>query len=406
MNTTIDLSKAAVPQAQPAAVARPKVARLTYLDTLRVILISLVIALHTSIAYGAMGDWTYVDPASNEISGIVLTIVTTLVQAFSLGLYFFVSGYFTPGSYDRKGILRFWKDRLLRLAIPLIVYTWLLNRIPNYFAALAKSPEPPPPFLVYTWQTFLKDADEGPTWFIFALLIFCIGYTLWRLATRRVPAEKLAWISRLKVPGTWKILGFGLVVGTLMFLTGLKFSMNETWNVFGIFNLMIIFFPQYILFFIAGVVAYRNDWLARLNGKSLRFWAWLSLGLILALPVAMVAGGAASGSTDAFTGGLHWQSVVFILVWIGLSGVAFSMTLLLWLRDRKQPQGRIMALAGPNSYGVYLIHPLILVPLSVGFSYLALPPLVKFVIVLPLTIVLCFLIADGLRRIPGMKTIL
>jgi surface polysaccharide O-acyltransferase-like enzyme len=65
-----------------------------------------------------------------------------------------------------------------------------------------------------------------------------------------------------------------------------------------------------------------------------------------------------------------------------------------------------LALAGPNSYAVYLIHPLILVPLSVALSPVALHPLLKYVIVLPVVVVLCFLVAEGLRRIPGVKSVL
>ena len=93
------------------------------------------------------------------------------------------------------------------------------------------------------------------------------------------------------------------------------------------------------------------------------------------------------------------------MLWIGLFSVSISMTLILWLRDRKKPQSRLIAFAGPNSYGVYLIHPLILVPLSVAMSYVTLDPLLKYVIVLPVVVILCFLITDGLRRIPGMKAI-
>ncbi|HZW02954.1 MAG TPA: acyltransferase family protein, partial [Anaerolineaceae bacterium] len=127
MQITSDIRKERVPQAQTNVLTRSGV-RLNYLDTLRVILISLVIALHAAITYGALGDWTYVDPAQDEITSILLTLVTGTVQAFSMGLYFLISGYFTPRSYDRKGVFSFWKDRLLRLGIPLIVYTFALNR--------------------------------------------------------------------------------------------------------------------------------------------------------------------------------------------------------------------------------------------------------------------------------------
>ncbi len=212
MHTATNLLKQPAAQAQSAVMAKPKSTRLAYLDTLKVILISLVIALHTAIAYGAVGDWTYRDPVSNEAAAILLTLLTGLVQAFSLGLYFFIAGYFTPGSYDRKGGIHFWKDRLLRLALPMLLYTFVLNRIPNYVAARAYGNETRP-FGAFFVQTFLKSADEGPTWFIFALLVFTLGYTLWRLATRWMASSRLAWIGRLTAPGKKVGLGVGLLVG-------------------------------------------------------------------------------------------------------------------------------------------------------------------------------------------------
>ncbi|MEM5774980.1 MAG: acyltransferase family protein, partial [Anaerolineaceae bacterium] len=66
----------------------------------------------------------------------------------------------------------------------------------------------------------------------------------------------------------------------------------------------------------------------------------------------------------------------------------------------------LQGFAGRNSYGVYLIHPLILVPVSVLMTPVALSPLLKFVIVLPVTVVLCFIASDVLRRLPGMKSVL
>lgn len=404
MHTAANLRNQPAVQTQSAVVAKPKTARLAYLDTLKVILISLVIALHTAIAYGAAGDWTFRDPVQNEITSILLTLFTGLVQAFSLGLYFFIAGYFTPGSYDRKGVANFWKDRLLRLALPMAIYTWVLSRIPNYVAAAAYGQETRS-FGTYFVQTFLTSADEGPTWFIFALLMFTLGYTLWRLSTRGVSPARLAWTSQLKTPGKKTILGFGLLVSLLMFIIGLKSPVNNTWDAFGIFSLMVVFFVQYILFYIAGILAYRNDWINRWSGKNLRFWAWLTFGLVLTLPVVFGISVATGGSEEDFMGGLSWQAGAFML-WVGLFSVSISMTLILWLRGRKQPQGRILDFAGPNSYAVYLIHPLILVPITVLFVDLALSPLLKFVIVLPLVLVLCFLAADGLRRLPGVKAML
>jgi peptidoglycan/LPS O-acetylase OafA/YrhL len=402
MTTTTQVSNSSVSIARPAAAAKTA-ARLYYLDTLRAVLICLVIALHTAIAYGGDGSWTYVDPAKSEVAGILLTLVTALVQAFSLGLYFFLSGYFTPGSYDRKGVLQFWKDRLMRLAIPLLLYTFAFSRIPQYIAGVAKG-EITTSFWEFAGRTWITGADEGPTWFIFALLLFLVGYTLWRLATRSALPEKMAWMHQLKAPGKIKILAFGLVVGVLMFVVGLKSPIGETINVFGIFSLMTVFFVQYILFFMAGVLAYRSNWLASFNAKDLRFWAWLSLGLVLMMPVLFVLNGT-GGSADTFKGGLYWQSAAFML-WIGLFSVSFSMTLMLWLGSRRNTSSRFLVFAGSNSYAVYLIHPLILIPITVAMTGVAIPPLGKYAIVLPVVVALTFLAADGLRRIPGVKAIL
>jgi hypothetical protein len=37
-----------------------------------------------------------------------------------------------PGSYDRKGAGRFLKDRLIRLGIPLAIYSWIIDPLLGY----------------------------------------------------------------------------------------------------------------------------------------------------------------------------------------------------------------------------------------------------------------------------------
>ena len=41
--------------------------------------------------------------------------------AFFMGLYFFISGYFVPGSYDRQGFGTFIRKKILRLGVPLLL---------------------------------------------------------------------------------------------------------------------------------------------------------------------------------------------------------------------------------------------------------------------------------------------
>jgi hypothetical protein len=52
-------------------------------------------------------------------------------QAWFMGAFFLLAGYFVPGSYDKKGAGSFLKERLIRLGIPLIIWIFVLNPISN-----------------------------------------------------------------------------------------------------------------------------------------------------------------------------------------------------------------------------------------------------------------------------------
>ena len=53
---------------------------------------------------------------------IVFGACGSFLQAFIMGLLFFISGYFTPRSLDRKGLFRFISDRFVRLGLPTLIY--------------------------------------------------------------------------------------------------------------------------------------------------------------------------------------------------------------------------------------------------------------------------------------------
>jgi peptidoglycan/LPS O-acetylase OafA/YrhL len=404
MQTTKELQFKTVGQAEQAVRAPAKAAsRLAYIDMVRVVLAILVIMVHAAVTYGSLGDWTYEDPVQDEFSAIMLSFFVIICQSFFMGLFIFFSGYFTPGSYDRKGLLPFWKDRLLRLGLPMALYTLVLCKFPNYINEVANNGMQLS-FGQYFVRHFWLELDEGPTWFLFALLIFSAGYTLWRLATRKATGLG-AHLNRLPAPTTRSLLIAALVMALFTFLVSLVWPIGEMYDVFGIFSLQLQFFPTYILLFIAGTLAYRSQWLEQLPGKSIRFWSWLSLVLAILLPVLLMLGGAADDQLNAFMTGMNWRHVVLSL-WLGLACISFSMTVTLWARDHARSDSRLIAFAGPHTFTVYLIHPLVLVPVTLGLSYLVLPGLVKFGIASIITVGLCFLLAYVLRRIPGLKAIL
>jgi len=376
--------------------------RYAFIDIARGLLIVLVIMLHAAITYGGSGDWTYIDATpKDDLSIILLTLLIVYIQAFSMSLYFFFSGFFTPQSYDKKGPSRFWKDRIMRLAIPMLFYTFLLSKIPNYLREAANSGMKIS-IWEYSWKYMFRDADGGPTWFLFALLIFSATYTIVRLLSRKNNSLTSQNQKHLACPNNKAIIITTLIMSALMFLISQVMPISEAYRVFGWYSFIIAFFPFYIIFFSAGILAYRNNWVDLLPKSMLKIWRWVSLGLIFALPAFLILTGAIENGFDAYISGFSWRCAMMCL-WMGFTCMSFSLTLTLWLREKVKNGSYLAAFSGSNNYAVYLIHPAILVGFCVMIRFWAMNPIIKFLVASLVTVVVCFVLAEILRRIPGMK---
>ncbi len=376
--------------------------RYAFIDMLRGVLIVLVIMLHAAITYGASGDWTYIDAApKDDVSIILLTLLVVYIQAFSMSLYFFFSGFFTPASYDKKGPGHFWKDRIMRLAIPMIVYTFLLSKFPNYLREIANDGMQMS-IWEYSWKNMVRDADGGPTWFLFALLIFSAAYTIYRVLVRKNSSTSMTNKKLIPVPTNKGIIITTLIMSGLMFLIGQVTSISEAYRAFGWYSLILAFFPFYIIFFSAGILAYRNNWVELLPKKMLKLWSWVSLGLLLALPVFLILTGAIETGFDAYISGFSWRCATMCL-WMGFTCMALSLTLTLWLREKVKNGNGLASISGANNYAVYLIHPVILVGFCVMIRFWVMNPMIKFLVASFVTVVVSLMVAVILRRIPGMK---
>jgi glucans biosynthesis protein C len=145
--------------------------RAYYIDRLRIVLIVLVFFHHSAIAFGAAGGWYYVTP--NAITGyvkIILSVFTAVDQAYFMSLFFFISALLMPVSFDHKGFRKFMKDRLVRLGIPLAIYTLLIN--PTLVFAIHKyQGKTSESWLDFVWMIDTQRPGPGPMWFVLSLLI-------------------------------------------------------------------------------------------------------------------------------------------------------------------------------------------------------------------------------------------
>lgn len=368
--------------------------RVLFVDNLRVLLTALVIVHHLAITYGALGAWYYQDPHRDMAAALVLSILVAIDQAFFMGFFFLLSGYFTPGSYDRKGGRTFLWERCLRLGIPLLVYDLVLDPLVIYMAG---------GFHLSYWSfysAFLlkgKMVGDGPSWFILALLFFAALYALGRWFTRQ---RASVFRTDSHPPTFGSILLFILVLAVVTFVVRLWSPLGS----YQIFGFQLAEFPQYISLFVIGLVAYRRNWFLRLPDELGKVWLRIAIGAMLLFPILIIVLGAV-GHASLFEGGLHWQALLYAL-WEAIVCVGLCIGLSGLFRKRFNIQGKIGKALSASAYTVYLIHPLVIVPLAYAARNIALYPLLKFALVVLIAVPLCFFISYFIRKIPLARKIL
>jgi glucan biosynthesis protein C len=374
--------------------------RLLYVDNMRVALITLVIVGHMAITYGApFGNWYYREGGEvGEPFAVIAILLLGIGASFLLGLFFMIAGYFTPGPYDRKGAGRFIMDRLIRLGIPLVLYAFVINPLVTYWAAIQGGFQGSLVLYVSTHLPDLQNASVGPLWFVEALLIFSICYALGRLASGKEGEQRAR-----PVPGNRSIALFALGLGCVTFLVRIWAPFGWWWEPL---HQELAHLPQYITLFAVGIIAYRNNWFSQLTSTQARIWRWGALALIPGLPVLAVAAGALRGDFDpAVAGGFTWLSLAYSL-WEAFIGVALVITTLVWFRDSLDHQGKVVREMSASAYAVYVLHPLFIVPLALAFSGVRLSLELKFILVTPLAVAICFLAAYLMRQIPILRRVL
>ncbi|MDT8301206.1 MAG: acyltransferase family protein [Sedimentisphaerales bacterium] len=331
---------------------------------------------------------------------IPLTWHNTTIQAFSMGLFFLISGYFTPGSYERKGPKQFFMDRLLRLGIPILCYDFIIG--PLIVRPMVRFGEQSSgsylDFLRRYYSSF--HVGTGPLWFVEALLIFAGCYVLYRLLSKTT----IATVKQdSKIPGNLTILLFALALSIVSFIV--RIWLPVSWN-FELLNFQFPFFPQYICMYIVGIAAYKYNWLSQIPDAMGKLWLCVAVFFIILLfPALFVLGGASSGDISPFMGGLHWQCFGYA-VWEQFTGVAMIIAMLYLFRKHFNRQGSLSKAASASAYTAYIIHAPVIILVAIAMRNISLYPLLKFALAGLIAVPLCFTLSNFIRKLPLAKRIL
>ena len=337
--------------------------RLLYLDNLKVCLTVLVIFHHAGQAYGDGGGWAYTPSNPAEVMPWIWHFFS-VNAAFFMGLFFLISGYFVPASYDKQGATVFVRKKLIRLGIPLLVMGGLISVLSCKF-------------------------EVGHMWFVESLLVFCLIYALIR-----------QWVQPINEACNSKPTIIGLLIIALLMGVGSYFirqvSPQDHWIwPFGIIPLPMepAHYLQYVMMFVLGILAYRFQWLDKIsNGTgfmALLIGAGLALGNYLR----------DEGPWNAFV----WQ-------WFGIYESLMCMFIsfgLIWLfREFVNATSRFWQWCAAQSYGAYVFHLLLMIGLQNVVDDIWMGAFGKFLFIGVVTTILSFLLTWMVRRIPGVKRVM
>lgn len=287
-----------------------------------------------------------------------------------------IAGYFTVSSFEKSGPWTFMKNRLQRLGIPLLVFSLLILILQVFVFGPIDTGE-----LGALWPI-----DVGHLWFVQHLILYSLGYALWRVLR---PGQPL--FQPVSPPEHGTILAFAAGLALCTAIVRTWYSIDEWVYLLGYIRTAFADVPRDLGLFLVGTLAYRHQWVTRFPSRA--GWIWLGVGLMLAgfwyvyelwLVDVIVFGDMVWGLLLPL-----WESLLCCGMCIGLT-VLF--------RDMVNGQSAVGREMARSTYVAYMLH--IFVVILLQYLALGLPasPLLKFLLVTMVAVSVSFLLASLIRR--------
>lgn len=357
--------------------------RLHSLDALRAIMMLLGLVIHTALTYNVTKHGNSWGISQTVDTSVVTDFLVLLIHVFRMPTFFMVAGFFGALLFYERGVASMVRNRVSRILWPFVVFLLLLMPVKvfsfRYSEAVYAGNESPWSFALGYFnrpEAFLPDSTSH-LWFLYYLMMFTLVGVVLALLFAKIPklTSKLNGVFRLVfVRPLLRISVFSALAYLLLML--LDTSMVDA------ASSLVPELPTFLwfgFFYAVGWVLYfSRDILSVLT----RFdWVFTMLGVVLVAVQGLIILSSDVSPSAATPLMLGFASLTVWLFTFGITGIFLRYT---------SSYSPLMRYVSDASYWVYLVH-LPLTALLPGFiATWPLPALVKFLLVLLFTVIICF----------------
>ncbi|NQT62922.1 MAG: acyltransferase family protein [Candidatus Marinimicrobia bacterium] len=342
--------------------------RLYWMDNLRTFTIFLVLLYHVGGVYEAAGLWGWFwivdDPTTITWVGIIGIMFDIMVMP----LMFFIAGYLVPGSLKNKTAAAFLKGKLKRLMLPWLIA--VLTLIPLYKVIFLYSRGLPQE--VWTnYFHFNNPNSQNWLWFLPVLFLFNLVYVAFSNSKIKVPQISTnAWIWTACLGGFVHSYSIGGWLGMRSWtLTPLLDFENER---------LLIYFMAFLL----GASSFKQGLF--LNSPPRKMLYNIANGIAwIPVTIHIFARLYPFFYPESFSVTPLYRTIWWFTFNLSLLAMLYTMLGTFWRYFNKP--GKLWIHMNRNSYGVYIIHVIMIGIFGTLLMKTGLPALVKYPSLIVLT---------------------
>jgi peptidoglycan/LPS O-acetylase OafA/YrhL len=337
--------------------------RIYFLDHLRTFIIFLVVCYHAGWVYESSGMlssvWIVDDPSKNNLSGLM----NLIMDMFMMPVMFFISGYFAPLSLKRKTGRSFLISRFRRLMVPWILAVLIL--LPLYKVIFLFSRNLPQGSLSsYFHFNGGIMINQGWLWFLPVLFLFDMLFLA--LSTVNLPVRSIGLKAAVSI----------------VFLVGVVYSfIMSRYGFYGWTKTILLDFQNeriliYFMAFLVGGLCYKlGVFDKKPAGRKFYYilcgtiWIPMNVYIMFLLNLIFNPGRfIISGTVDV---AVTWLS--FHLSLLGLMVIIINT-----FRYYLNRSGKCLAWLNRRSFGVYIVHFIVMGATATVLLHAAIPSLLKY----------------------------